>query len=79
MDLYKNREFIDSAQGSAVMGNPIEAVAWLANEVGAYNISLNPGEVILAGALSKALPIEKGDIFKAVFEHLGTVSATFKN
>jgi len=79
MTLYKNDEFLDSAYGSAVMGNPIEAVAWLANEVGAYNISLDPGEIILAGALSKAVPIEDGDTFKAEFENLGTVSATFKN
>ncbi|WP_087972241.1 2-keto-4-pentenoate hydratase [Oceanobacillus rekensis] len=79
MSLYKNDEFIDSAYGSAVMGNPIEAVAWLANEVGAYDISLNAGEIILAGALSKAIPMEDGDQFKAEFENLGTVSATFKN
>ncbi|WP_156290619.1 2-keto-4-pentenoate hydratase [Oceanobacillus salinisoli] len=78
MSLYRNEAFIDSAYGSAVMGNPIEAVAWLANEVGTYDISLNPGEIILAGALSKALPIEGGDTFKAEFENLGTVSATFK-
>jgi len=78
MSLYKNNALIDSAYGSAVMGDPIKAVAWLANEVGAYDISLDPGEVILAGALSKALPIEAGDIFKANFENLGSVSAIFK-
>ncbi|WP_226036061.1 2-keto-4-pentenoate hydratase [Aquibacillus saliphilus] len=78
MSLYKNDQSIDTAYGSAVMGNPVEAVAWLANEVGAYDISLDAGEVILAGALSKAIPIEDGDHFKAVFENLGTVSATFK-
>ena len=79
MSLYKNDELIDSAYGSAVMGNPIEAVAWLANEVGAYDISLNAGEIILAGALSKAIPMKDGDQFKAEFENLGTVSATFKD
>ncbi|WP_138420528.1 2-keto-4-pentenoate hydratase [Aquibacillus sediminis] len=78
MTLYKNDEWFDSAYGSAVMGNPIEAVAWLANEVGSYDISLDPGEVILAGALAKAVPIEAGDHFIAEFEKLGTVSATFK-
>ncbi|WP_087974593.1 2-keto-4-pentenoate hydratase [Oceanobacillus rekensis] len=77
MSLYKNDEFIDSAYGSTVMGNPLEAVAWLANELGVYDISLNAGEIILAGALSKAIPIEDGDQFKAEFENLGTVSATF--
>lgn len=78
MDVYKNNEQIDSAYGSAVLGNPIKAVAWLANEVGAYDITLNPGEIILAGALAKAVPIEAGDSFKADFENLGTVTASFK-
>ncbi|WP_185907984.1 hypothetical protein [Psychrobacillus soli] len=49
-----------------------------ANELGVYYISLNAGEIILAGALSKAIPMEDGDQFKAEFKNLGTVSATFK-
>lgn len=79
MTVYKNDALLDTAYGSAVMGNPIKAVAWLANEVGAYDIALNQGEIILAGALAKAVPMEAGDHFWAEFENLGTVSATFTN
>jgi 2-keto-4-pentenoate hydratase len=78
MTVYRNGEFLDSAAGSAVMGHPAEAVAWLANALGSYGISLNAGEVILSGALSKAIPIEDGDTFTAEFEHIGAVTATFK-
>ncbi|MGG3466721.1 fumarylacetoacetate hydrolase family protein [Neobacillus pocheonensis] len=78
MRVYKNGEFLDSAVGAAVMGHPAMAVAWLANAVGGYGISLHAGEFILAGALSKAVVIEKGDTFTAEFDHLGSVSATFK-
>lgn len=77
LSIYKNDECIDTAYGSAVMDNPINAVVWLANEVGVYDIALNPGEIILAGALSKAQPIEVGDTFRAEFENLGTVTTTF--
>ena len=77
MSVYKNGELFDSAVGEAVLGNPINAVVWLANAVGDYGISLKKGEIILAGALSKAVAIEEGDQFKAVFENLGTVQATF--
>jgi 2-keto-4-pentenoate hydratase len=77
MTAYKNGEWMDSATGEAVMGNPLKAVAWLANALSRYDISLNAGEVILSGALSKAVPIEDGDIFTAEFDHLGLVSATF--
>jgi 2-keto-4-pentenoate hydratase len=78
MNAYRNGKFLDSALGAAVMGHPAQAVAWLANALGNYGISLNKGEVILSGALSKAVPIEDGDTFTAEFDHIGTVSATFK-
>jgi 2-keto-4-pentenoate hydratase len=78
MTVFRNGEFLDSAFGSAVMGHPAEAVAWLANALGSYGISLYAGEVILSGALSKAIPIEDGDTFTAEFEQIGAVTATFK-
>lgn len=78
MTVSRNGEFLDSAFGSAVMGHPAEAVAWLANALGSYGISLYAGEVILSGALSKAIPIEDGDTFTAEFENIGAVTATFK-
>ncbi len=77
MTVYKNGSFLDAATGAAVMGDPVKAVAWLANEVGNYGISLKTGETILAGALSKAVPFEAGDQFEAVFANLGTVKASF--
>ncbi len=78
MSVFRNDQFLDSSVGAAVMGNPAQAVAWLANAVGSYGISLIAGEVILAGALSKAVVIEDGDTFTAEFDYIGSVSATFK-
>ncbi|MFJ5760944.1 2-keto-4-pentenoate hydratase [Neobacillus sp. NPDC093182] len=78
MTVTRNGEFLDAAAGSAVMGHPAQAVAWLANALGSYGISLHAGEVILSGALSKAIPIEDGDTFTAEFEHIGAVTASFK-
>jgi 2-keto-4-pentenoate hydratase len=77
MTVYQNGEFLDKATGAAVMGNPLEAVVWLANALGEYDITLNAGEVILAGALAKAVPVQNGDIFKAEFAGLGTVTIEF--
>lgn len=77
MIVSRNGEQIDTAAGAAVMGNPVRAVAWLANELGKFGISLKAGEVILSGALAAAVPVEAGDAFTAEFAHIGTVSATF--
>jgi 2-keto-4-pentenoate hydratase len=78
MVVYKNGEYFDSAAGAAVMGNPVRAVAWLANALGKYDISLNAGEIVLSGALSAAVPIQDGDSFTAEFAHIGKVSASFQ-
>lgn len=74
MTIEKNGEFLDKALSSAVLGNPLNAVVWLANEVGKYGISIEPGMFVLSGALSKAVPFEEGDHFVADFGPLGKVS-----
>ncbi|WP_413299763.1 2-keto-4-pentenoate hydratase [Bacillus sp. 1P10SD] len=78
MVVYKNGEMLDTAAGAAVLGNPLRAVAWLANSLGKYDVSLKPGEIVLSGALTSAVEIEEGDTFTAEFDHIGSVSVTFK-
>jgi 2-keto-4-pentenoate hydratase len=79
MVVYKNGVFLDSAAGAAVLGNPLRAVAWLANSLAKYDVVLKAGEVVLSGALSAAVPIEAGDSFTAEFAHIGTVTVSFKS
>lgn len=79
MVVSKNGEYLDSAAGAAVLGNPLRAVAWLANSLGKYDVSLKAGEVVLSGALTAAMPIEDNDTFTAEFDHIGTVTASFKS
>ena len=59
------------------MGHPAFAVAWLANKLSYYNIPLKKGEVILAGALTKAVPISRGDCINADFGSFGNVGVSF--
>ena len=77
MKLYKNGEQLAEGSGSAVLGDPCVAVAWLANRLWDYGVPLKKGEVILSGAFSAAPPAVKGDVFEAVFSSFGTVKATF--
>lgn len=77
MKLYKNGELIETGNSKAVLGNPAIAVAWLANRVGDYGVTLKKGDVILSGAFSAAPKAEKGDVFRAEFTDLGTVAAEF--
>ena len=77
MKLYKNGELVNEGVGSAVLGDPAEAVAWLANKLWGYGVSFFKGEVILSGALSATVTAEKGDEFVADFGDFGTVHARF--
>ncbi len=77
MALYKNGQLQNTGVGAAALGNPAKCVAWLANKLWDYQISLNAGEVILSGALSAAVDAHPGDQFYAKFSGLGIVSVTF--
>ena len=77
MILEKNGEIINSATGAAVLGNPAQAVAWLANTLAAFDVTLKAGEVILPGALTAAITVQAGDSVRATFDHLGSVSVRF--
>ncbi|KOF10575.1 2-keto-4-pentenoate hydratase [Planococcus glaciei] len=79
MNVYQNGKYLESATGAAVLGNPITAIAWLANALSAYDVSLLAGEIVLTGAFTAALPIQDGDTFTAEFAHIGSVSASFSN
>jgi len=65
----------DHGLGSAVMGSPINALVWLANTLGTRGVSFAPGDVILAGALTAAIPVGPGDLVSATFSGFGSVSA----
>ena len=77
MVLEKNGEVVATATGAAVLGHPAQAVAWLANKLAAYDITLRKGEVILSGSLTAAMPVGAGDFVRADFGPLGDVKTKF--
>lgn len=60
----KNGEPLSEGFGHAVQGDPAQAVAWLANTLGAYGVTLDPGDVILSGSLVPLAPAAQGDTFE---------------
>lgn len=76
MTATKNGEFLDQATSAAVLGNPLNAVVWLVNEISKFGISIEPNTFVLSGAVSKAVVFEEGDQFEADFGVLGKVSAS---
>lgn len=77
MRIHRNGEFHSEGLGSAVQGNPLSAVAWLANTLGAFGIPLQAGEVILSGSLGPLIPAAPGDEFFLELEGVGQCSFRF--
>ncbi len=77
MTIWKNGEFNSEGLGSAVQGNPLTAVAWLANTLGEFNIPFNAGEVILSGSLAPLIPVVAGDKMKLEIDGIGGCSCQF--
>lgn len=78
MVVEKNGEILATAATGAVMGNPAQAVAWLANKLAEFELALEEGELVLSGALAGAVKMTAGDGLKATFGGgLGSVGVKF--
>lgn len=78
MTLEKNGELVNSGTCAEVWGNPAAAVAWLANKLSEFNIELKEGNIVLAGAVTAAIPVAKNDSVTVTFHGMGSVTAKFK-
>lgn len=63
MSIGKNGALAGEGLGSAVLGNPAIAAAWLANKLVDFGVSLEPGDWVISGVFMKVLPFEAGDQF----------------
>lgn len=74
MTLTRNGELLDTGAGAAALGDPAAVVAWLANVLGEQKVALQPGHMVLTGALHAMTPMNPGDVFRADFDRLGPVT-----
>src|SRR5260370_11842306 len=62
MMFTRNGELIDTGAGAAALGDPLAVVAWLANTLGQHGIALEPGYLVMTGALHAAGPMAAGGV-----------------
>lgn len=74
----KNGKIAATGAGAAVLGGPIQSVAWLANKLGTYGIGLKAGEIILSGSAVAAVPVKRGDSINLTVDRIGAVSCFFR-
>jgi 2-keto-4-pentenoate hydratase len=74
----QNGRTAGTGTGAEALGHPAASVAWLANKLAEFDVTLQAGEIILSGSLAGAPLVSAGDVFVAEFDHLGTVSVGFE-
>ena len=63
MKIRHNGELATEGVGSAALGHPARSTAWLATTLSGLGVSLEPGDVVISGGITKMLPIKSGDEF----------------
>ncbi len=77
MALRKNGDVVSTGVGAACLGNPINAVVWLANKLAEFGQQISAGEIVLSGALGPVTDIAPGDWVRADIAGLGVVNVRF--
>jgi 2-oxo-3-hexenedioate decarboxylase len=76
--VYTKNGLVEStAAGAAILGNPWEALAWLARRASQLGRPLKAGHMVLAGALADAVFVNPGDNVRVEFDGLGALTVPF--
>jgi 2-keto-4-pentenoate hydratase len=78
MSLTINGEERSSGTGAACLGDPLEALRWLAVQAQRFGDPLRAGHLILSGALGPFVPFAPGDRVVATISGFAPLSVTFK-
>lgn len=75
MTLTSNGQTASRGTGADCLGDPLNALVWVAQTAAALGRPLRAGEVVLSGALGPMIPFRPGEHIEAVIAGLGTVHA----
>ena len=77
MALYDGDEQVSSGNGAACLGDPLNALSWLARTARDFGEPLRAGQVVLSGALGAMVTAQPGHAIRAEISELGPVTARF--
>jgi 2-keto-4-pentenoate hydratase len=67
VQLKHNGVVVGHGTGADAMGHPFRALDWLQDALAAEGSELRPGDIVITGGLTAAIPIESGDVTEAIF------------
>ena len=78
MSLTINNEERSSGNGAACLGDPLEALRWLAIQAARFGDPLRAGHLILSGALGPFVPFAAGDRVTASISGFAPLTVSFE-
>lgn len=77
MTMSVDGQEVSTGNGAACLGDPLNALAWLARTAREFGEPLRAGQVVLSGALGPMCEVHPGAVISAEISGLGTVTARF--
>lgn len=77
MTIHHNGQLAAEGISSAALGHPARSTAWLANKLLQYGVSLEPGDIVISGGITKMLPVKAGDEFRFTLSGQPDLTVTF--
>lgn len=72
-----NGETVDEGSGANVLGDPRNALTWLANTLSARGMGLKAGQIVTTGSAANVIKVNPGDTVVADFGDLGVAEVHF--
>jgi 2-keto-4-pentenoate hydratase len=77
MTMLRNGEVVSEGNGAASLGDPLNALVWLARTAIEMGNPLRAGHLVLSGALGPMVDVRPGDRFRTEITGLGEAEAVF--
>lgn len=75
--MYRNGVIEETGVAAGVLNHPGNGIAWLARRLAPRGVTLEPGQVVLAGSFTRPVPARPGDVFHVDYGPMGVVSCRF--
>ena len=68
-----NGQEVGRGLGSAVLGNPLHSIVWLAKKLAERGRHIRAGDIVMTGSFTRQFPIAPGDRIHVAFSGIGDV------
>jgi 2-keto-4-pentenoate hydratase len=77
VSVTRDGELVTTGSGAAVLGHPLNVMAWLADELPRYGLRLRQGDHVTTGVATDVFEAAAGETCVADFGPFGTVTVSF--